>query len=75
MPHPEHNHPHHQEAARHHDAAAKSHREAAKLHDEGKLDAAASYALTAHGHTLHALHHSEEAIKARADIQASVQRP
>jgi hypothetical protein len=38
-------------------------------------DAAANYALRAHGHTLHALRHSDEAIKEYANIQASVQRP
>ena len=66
---------HYENAARHHELAAKSYREAARMRVAGNHDAAAAYAITAHGHTLHALHHSEEAIKEHANIQASVQRP
>jgi len=82
MPHQDPNHPHHQdsakhheEAAKHHEQAAKSHREAARLREAGNHETAANHALMAHGFTLHALHHSEEAIKMHANIQASVQRP
>jgi hypothetical protein len=70
MPHAEHNHPHHQDAAKHHEQAAKCHLEAAKLQESGKHGAAANLALAAHGHTLHALHHSDEAIKKHAEMQA-----
>ena len=70
MSHVDHNHPHHQDAAMHHDLASKCHLEAATLTTAGKHDAAATQALCAHGHTLHALHHSDEAIKKHADKQA-----
>lgn len=45
------------------------------MREAGNHEAAADYALTAHGHTLHALNHSEEAIKEHANFQMSVQRP
>ncbi len=67
MPHTEPNHPHHQDAATHHELAAKSHLKAAKLYESGKFDASARHAMIAHGHTLHALHHSNEAIKVRTE--------
>ena len=80
MPHQEPNHPHHQDtakhhelAAKHHEQAAKHHLEAARLREAGNHEAAANQALTAHGYTLHALRHSEEAIKEHANIPASVQ--
>ena len=75
MPRPEPNHPHHQDAARHLEQAAKSHLEAARLHDAGKHEAAANHALIAHGHTLQALHHSEEATKKYAEMQAPIKKP
>ena len=75
MPRPEPNHPHHQDAARHLEQAAKSHLEAARLHDAGKHEAAANHALIAHGHTLQALHHSEEATKKHAEMQAPIKKP
>ena len=74
MPRPEHNHAHHQDAAMHHEQAAKSHLDAARLEESGKYDAAANHALIAHGHTLHAIHHSDEAIKKHAEKQAPLKK-
>lgn len=82
MPHQDRNHSHHkdiakhhEQSAKHHDQAAKSHLEAAREREAGNHEAAATHALAAHGFTLYALQHSEDAIKEHANIQASVQRP
>lgn len=72
MSHQDPNHAHHQDAAKHHDQAASSHREAATLREAGKHDAAAAQSLIAHGHTLHALAHSEAAIKSPGRAPAPI---
>ena len=65
---------HYEQAARNHERAAESYFEAARLREAGNQEAAANHALTAHGYSLHAIHHGEEAFKQHANIQASVQK-
>jgi hypothetical protein len=68
MPKQDPNHQHHQDAARHYEQAALHHKEAARHYESGNHEAAGYHAHIAHGHTIHALHHSEEAAKQHADI-------
>ncbi len=64
----------HKVAADHHELAAKHHKEAAKSYDAGTPEVAGHQANIAHGHTLNALDHSEDAIKAHADKNAPLKK-
>jgi hypothetical protein len=58
---------HHFAAAEHCELAAKHHREAATYCDSGSHAAAGYHSSIAHGHTIYAYEHSEDAIKLHTD--------
>jgi hypothetical protein len=62
------NHAYHQFAAKSHDLASKHHVIADRYFNSGDYQMAAHHAHIAHGYTLHALHHSEEASRRYADL-------
>ena len=57
---------HHQLASEHHEIASKLHKEAATQITAGDHKTAAHSAMLAHGHTVHATEHGNEASKQQA---------